>query len=423
MFTDGYRRQRVFRFDQTRGEGKWTTSKLGTISDLQQPFAAISHVWGEPELMVPFVLAGVSCMGSAWKRDYLIPWFINHLPSTWIWFDLVSIPQGDGAVPSECLNSIPTVYQQATCVHVLLEDSAPITIEDIDSPEASLLVEWMRHATLDQGHSVPNPSWLNRLWTRQEAQFAKTLAFHGVSDPRPAIFTLHESQLLMPIGPIMQFATSLSINDRAVVVEVVRAFVECSGRPVANLPGLQRQQQGDLYMAMNELRASRRETKWWTDHVVAVMTAFPWYTAPTMNRRDNTLVVSHLRSAFRTRASVQATDVFSPAVPLSTIVNSAAYVVSPSTGCSTFDLYCGFANTTSCRSAEDGSLWIEMLVGAQVELHDWSIADPIAWASQTMAISTSLRRGPEGQPHIQRGCVREALENQVGSHIPQLRNL
>jgi hypothetical protein len=301
-----YRRQRVFRW---AGEATFPAWEWSTIGDTNG-HVAISHTWGTSSDLRNKVIAGVLVPVSTWKYDNLENWIRHNLSGSWIWMDILCIPQNEGEeVISTCLQSIPHVFNAAECVHVLLEDHASIqlpTYEQFDEMYASRdteygatdpqvrrlpVMELCKRWLDDNKALLPDLAWLQRLWTRQEAQYSRTICFHSVaSAARPDRGTIQSLRTnIQTLGPIGQLSASMVESRWDLMCKVFIELAAARGSPITGLGGRQRQQEGGLVMALRELRAARRVTRKSQDYVLALFPTFAWYVVPEAARTHSTI--------------------------------------------------------------------------------------------------------------------------------------
>ncbi|KAH0029169.1 hypothetical protein KCU78_g3430, partial [Aureobasidium melanogenum] len=286
-----YRRQRVFKWTGEANLSDWVWSTIGDVDE----YVAISHTWGSESNLTTKIIAGVLLQVSTWKHDNLEQWIQKNLSGIWIWMDILCIPQDDGEeCISACLQSIPQVFNAAECVHVLLEDHTPLklpTYEEFDEMHARNnmeyratdpqtrrlpIMELFKQWADDNRAFLPKLAWLQRLWTRQEAQYSSKICFHGVATATGPSMGRNSSPKtdIQPFGPIGQLSSSL-VGDRwDLMCKIIIELAAGRGTPVAGLGGIQRQRIGGLVMAFCELRAARRATKKSQDYVLALFPTF-----------------------------------------------------------------------------------------------------------------------------------------------------
>lgn len=286
-----YSRQKVFRW---AGEATFPAWEWSTIGDTNG-YVAISHTWGTSLNLRHKVIAGVLVPVSTWKHDNLEHWIQHNLSGSWIWMDIFCVPQNEGEeVISACLQSIPHVFNAAECVHVLLEDHAPLqlpTYEQFDEMYASHdsvymmndpqirrlpVMELCKRWLDDNKALLPDLAWLQRLWTRQEAQYSSTICFHGIALATRPDRGISQSlgTNIQTLGPIGQLSASMVESRWDLMCRIFIELAAARSSPITGLGGRQRQQEGGLAMALRELRAARRVTRKSQDFVLALFPTF-----------------------------------------------------------------------------------------------------------------------------------------------------
>jgi len=298
-----YLEQKVFRWSTQILESAWEWNVIGNVDE----YIALSHTWGDGPSLLETTIAGIEMQVSTWKRDNLAQWIQQKLPDTWIWMDILCIPQrGDQRLVATCLQCVPQIFHTATCVHVLLEDQAPLlaipTYDEFDedyacqneaygtiAPKACRLpiMELVKQWAIKNEISLPNSAWMQRFWTRQEAQYTSQICFHGVGpikdhhDSRPQVQT-------EPLGLMGQLPSSMVMLEHDVMCKIFIELIAARGTPIAGLVGRERQRAGGLVLALRELRAARRATKKSQDYVLALFPTFDWYDVPELARTRST---------------------------------------------------------------------------------------------------------------------------------------
>jgi hypothetical protein len=287
-------KQRVFRWSTTMVEPAWEWSTIGETGG----YVTLSHTWGAEADLLETTIVGIKVRVSQWKRDNLVQWIQHKLPNTWIWMDILCIPQrGDKRIIAACLQSIPQIFEEAECVHVLLEDEAPRdfpTYEKFDEeyaltdeaygstpaekrqlPVLKLIVEWAKQHRC----SLPDPAWMQRFWTRQEAHYAKQISFHGVGPTKDYVHLISPADTKR-LGPLVRLSSSMVELQYALMCKIIIELIAARSMPIVGLSGRARQRAGGLVMAFSELRAARRITKKSQDYVLALFPTFDWYRVP-----------------------------------------------------------------------------------------------------------------------------------------------
>ncbi|KAK5113152.1 hypothetical protein LTR85_010970 [Meristemomyces frigidus] len=423
-----YPQQKVFRWS-TAGEPDWDWSTVGDTDS----YVAISHTWriaGKRSELFETVIAGEKVDVSVWKRDNLAQWIKRVLRDRWVWMDVMCIPQsGDKSVIRACLQCIPQIFNGAECVHVLLEDQAPLpnlpTYEELDKsyaredraynaaplsarrlPVMRLVKEWFSVNNFD----VPDLAWMQRFWTRQEAQYASRIRFHGVGLTRDNIVP-HQQVRIETLGPIGQLSSSMVTSKDDVMCTLFIELAAARGVEVAGLEGRVRQRNGGLVMALRELRAARRVSTKSKDYVFALFPTFGWYVVPELARAYLTLELlgDALRQFERSEGQVVLRStmdgIFPPALARSP-TGQASNFEDPH---SSYDFFSTMTTIGHCQRQADGS--VNLIATGPAELVEWvSAADRATWTATLSAVCIDQAV----QIHQERHFAMEALEKECG---------
>jgi hypothetical protein len=274
------------------------------------------------------------------------------------------------------------------------------------------------------GYKIPNPDWLQRLWTRQEAQYATAIAFHGVAStddfqgviPPHSLVQVHKS-----FGKMMQLATSMVIVDPPKVITIFRELVAARGTIISELSGWQRQQRGGMHMAVKELRAARRKTSKPADYVLALFPTFDWYRVP-QNARNQS-VVSLLDDAICQFETKKGTTTLFPTMDgifgRRDDMFRGGLNGHPQ---NTFDVYCCLTTIGHWERNHAGNVGAGVNEGSQVEVVEWDVGvEENVWKEQVDSVCIHRRLEYDS---LERWFAYEALEEELtvtGDEIYALR--
>lgn len=254
--------------------------------------------------------------------------------------------------------------------------------------------------------SLPDPVWMQRFWTRQEAQYAKQISFHGVGPTKDYVHLTSpvETQRLGLIG---QLSSSMVVRQYALMCEIMIELIAARSKPIAGLLGRQRQRAGGLVMAFRELRAARRTTKRAQDYVLALFPTFDWHRVPDSARTRSSYEL--LYDALQQFESSNDRIVLRPTMDgIFSSERSQARREQENMFQSlknTFDFFSTFSTIGHCRRGTDGS--VDLIATRSADLNEWpdSEIDEERWLCTLADI-----RGREPLTSSERYFAYEALE-------------
>jgi len=371
-----YRKQQLVRCLKSDKATRWEYSEIGT-----KTYIAISHTWGSQ--LETQTIAGKEVQVSPWKAQHFEDWVEETIPNEWFWMDIFCIPQVEESVAA-CIQSIPYIYSHAECVYVLLEDQMPLSLpsfhefaqtyfeQPLNAGRSLPILELVTAELQRRSIAYPNPDWIYRLWTRQEAQYAKAISFHGVAESRQAESNTRSQRAAYGLGRLCQLASSMGTNWEQ-TSELLLEMIAARGRRMIDLPGLGLQQIRGLHSALSELRVARRRTSKPRDYVLALFPTFPWYQVPEDARQQEleSLLNDALKQFENTRHCTILPITRSWRIPyVAPRLTQENVRLAPD---HTFDIFSRFATIEHCRRSSQSNPRSWLNEEARVSIIDWNL--------------------------------------------------
>lgn len=149
-------------------------------------YEALSYVWGDAKLTSPIVISGVSFNATKNLRDALLLLRLADTPRV-LWVDAICINQDDVEEKELQVRHMGRIYSEAERVVVpILTDVKPWLLDTMQRLGDDQTLHWCTshdHCALEdtldyfQVYVWLHEEWWTRIWTVQEATFAKELLF------------------------------------------------------------------------------------------------------------------------------------------------------------------------------------------------------------------------------------------------------
>jgi hypothetical protein len=195
--------------------------------------------------------------------------------------------------------------------------------------------------------------------------------------------------------------------DPATVDTLFCESIAGRGTVIAGLSGWERQQQGGMFMAVQELRASRRKTSKPADYVLALFPTFNWYTVPdnARNRSVGWLFADAVGQFERSRGTAVLFPTVDGIFGTREGVAAGGLCQAPE---NTFDVFCCLTTIEHWERNGDGA-WVNEAGTAEVV--EWDVsAEQTRWKEQVRSVC--IHRHLE-YSSLERLFAFEALEGEL----------